>query len=100
VKHILGIPTSKIKTKNIFSIARILISLYRCHFQINNIEKIIFATKNWPIDSHVGYLKHLDLVSSCEAKSILTYELEVEFEDGMECEEFPKLGDMIYLPHY
>jgi len=39
--------------------------------------------------------------SKCwEAKSNLTNELEVEFEDGMECEEFPKLGDMIYLPHY
>jgi hypothetical protein len=45
-------------------------------------------------------LNHLDLVNAFEVKSDLTNELEVEFEDGTECEEFPKVGDMIYLPHY
>lgn len=49
---------------------------------------------------HVGCLNHLDLVNACEAKSDSTNELEVEFEDGMECEESPKVGDMIFLPHY
>jgi hypothetical protein len=45
-------------------------------------------------------LNHLNLVNACEAKSNLIDELKVEFEDGMECEEFPKVGDMIYLPYY
>jgi hypothetical protein len=96
----MGIPTSQIKTKIIFSIARILISLYICHFQTNNIEILNFVTKNWRIDSCIGCLKHLDLINTCEAKSNLINQLEVEFEDGMECEEFPKVGDMIYLPCY
>ncbi len=77
-----------------------MISLYICHFQTNNIENLFFVTKNWQIDLCIGCLKHLDLVSTCEAKSNLIDELEVEFEDGMECEGFPKVGDMIYLPCY
>jgi len=37
------------------------------------------------------------LANACEAKSNLIDELEVKFENGMELEEFSKVGDMDYL---
>jgi hypothetical protein len=42
-------------------------------------------------------LNHVDLVGACEAKYDLINELEVEFENKVECEEFPKVGDINYL---
>jgi hypothetical protein len=39
----------------------------------------------------------MDLASAHEANFDLTYELEAEFEDGMEHEDFLEVGDIHYL---
>jgi hypothetical protein len=99
MKYILGIPTSQIKIKITFSIIEILTLLHICHFQINDLDKLIFVSKTWSTNLHIGcLLKHEDLASACEEKSNLTDELEVKFENGMEVEKFSKVGDMDYLP--
>jgi hypothetical protein len=87
-RQILGIPASQIETKKIFSIAGILTTLKRCQLQIDNLDKLIFVHKNWPFDLHVGCLKPSDLATICEAKSDLTKELDVEFVDEVEHEEY------------
>jgi hypothetical protein len=43
-------------------------------------------------------LKHIDLANAHEIEFDLTYELEAEFEDGMEHEDFLEVDDMHYLP--
>jgi hypothetical protein len=69
-----------------------------CNFclQIDNLHKLIFVDKSWPTYLCIGCLKHIYLASACETKSDLTNEL----EDKTECEEFPKVGDMNYVPQY
>jgi hypothetical protein len=95
----LGIPTSQIKIKIIFSIIEILTLFHKCHSQINDLNKLIFVNKTWSTNFHIGcLLKHEDLASACEAKSNLTDELEVKFENGMELEKFSKVSDTDYLP--
>jgi hypothetical protein len=42
-------------------------------------------------------LNHVDLVSACEAKFELINDLEVEIENKVECEEFPKVANINYL---
>ncbi len=69
VKYILGIV--KFEIENFFSLAKIFINLRRCHLQfLKNLEKLIFANKNWSNDTIMGpnnlvqlidfelYLKH------------------------------------------
>jgi len=46
---ILGIVSSQIEIENIFSLARILTSLKRCKLQIENLDKLIFVSQNWPM---------------------------------------------------
>jgi hypothetical protein len=50
VREILGIVDSQKKFEKIFSLARILTNLRRCHLQLKNLEKFIFMNKNWPND--------------------------------------------------
>ncbi len=40
------------------------------------------------MDLHVGCYKHFDLVNACEVKYGLIDELEGDFDDGVEHEEF------------
>jgi hypothetical protein len=40
----------------------------------------------------------MDLLGAHEAEFDLTYELEAEFENGMEHEDFLEVGGMHYLP--
>ncbi len=81
----MGIPTSQIKIKIIFSIIEILTLFLKCHFQTNDLDKLIFINKTWSANLQIGcLLKHEDLATACEAKSNLTNELEVKFENGME----------------
>jgi hypothetical protein len=47
-RHIFGILASQIKTKHIFSITTILTMLWRCCFQTENVDKLIFVHKNQP----------------------------------------------------
>jgi hypothetical protein len=79
------------------SIIGITISLCKCCLQIDNLHKLIFVNKNWPTYLFVHFLNHVDLVSACEAKFDLINDLEVEFENKAECEEFPKVADINYL---
>ncbi len=95
----MGIPTSQIKIKITFSIIEILILFRKCHFQTNDLDKLIFINKTWLANLHMGcLLKHVDLASACEAKSNLTDKLEVKFENGIKLEKFSKVDDMDYLP--
>ncbi len=48
---------------------------------MKNMDKLTFFHKNQPFDSWIGCLKHIDVVSACEAESDLMVELEAEFED-------------------
>jgi hypothetical protein len=53
--HIIGILTIQIAVENIFSIVGILMALCRCHLQIENLDKVIIANKNWPYDLWTNY---------------------------------------------
>jgi hypothetical protein len=57
------------------------------------LDKFIFAHKNLPSDLHVGCLKPFDLAVVYEAKSDLIDELDAEFVDEVECEEYAN-GDL------
>jgi len=84
----LGIPISHIEFGRIFSIDKVLRALKRCWLQTNNLDKLIFFHKNWPFDLRVGCLKPFDLVVVCKVKFDLTNELDIEFMDEMEREEY------------
>jgi hypothetical protein len=51
---ILGIVCSQIEIEFFFSLAEILTNLRRCHLQSNNLNKIIFVSKNRPSGHRVG----------------------------------------------
>jgi len=76
VKQILGIFESQIETKRILSLARILISLKRCHLQLKNLEILIFFKKNWPNDPKIGCKSPSSLVDLIETN----LNLEEKFE--------------------
>jgi len=56
-------------------------------------DKLMFVHKNWPFNPCVGYLKPYDLVTICEVKFDLINELDAEFVDEMEHEEYA-YGDL------
>jgi hypothetical protein len=45
-RHILGIVGFQIGMEDIFSLVGILINLRRCHLQLENLEKLIFVSRN------------------------------------------------------
>jgi hypothetical protein len=45
-KHIIRILGSQIETKRVFSLARVLTTLWRCHLQVENLDRIITIVKN------------------------------------------------------
>jgi hypothetical protein len=53
------------------------------------IYKLIFVSKNWLSNPHVGCLKCFDFAFICELNLDLIKELDVEFENKMKCEKFP-----------
>ncbi len=53
-KQILGIVGSQIETKKILSLAEILTSLRKCCLQSENLDKLIFVSKNWANDPRIG----------------------------------------------
>jgi hypothetical protein len=71
VRHILCIVGSQIKTKIIFSLVGIFTNLRRCCLQSNNLDKIIFISKNWPNDPRVGCSSPSSLIELIEANVIL-----------------------------
>ncbi len=70
----------QIETKQIFSVTRILTSLYRCRLGIRNLKQLVIISKNWPNDPCFG----------CEAlilkvKSFDDFEdIKVDFLDQIE----------------
>jgi hypothetical protein len=50
----LGIVGSQIEIERIYFLVDILTNLMRCHLQTNNLERLIFISKNWPNDFMVG----------------------------------------------
>ncbi len=63
--------------------ARIAINLRRCHLLSDNLEKIIFVSKNWPSDPEVGCSSPSSLIQLIGANLALEGELEqyeAEFE--------------------
>jgi hypothetical protein len=53
VCQILRIVGSEIFIERIFSLARILIHLKKCHLQSENLENLFFVNKNWSNDCKV-----------------------------------------------
>lgn len=51
-----------------FFIIWILTWLYRCHFQIENFDKLIFVNNNCPLDLCIGCCKHFHLASALRSK--------------------------------
>ncbi len=97
VKHILSILASQIKIEKIFLIVGLLTSFHKCHFQTNNLNKLLFFNNNLPPNSRIDYLKHVNLANTCDEWFNLIDELEAKFEDGVKCWEFLKVEDMNYL---
>lgn len=84
--QILGIVGWKIKTKMIFSIAHIFTNLKICHLQSKNLEKLIFANKNWLNDERIGCKYCNDLVKFIEMDEQSKQKLE-EFEHEFKQDE-------------
>jgi hypothetical protein len=53
-----------------------------------------FVGKNWPKNSHIGWLLEACGLDKC----MWTNELKAKFVDGVECEEFLEESDINYLP--
>jgi hypothetical protein len=53
-RQILRIIQFQIETKRIFSLVGIFISLRRCHFQLENLDKLIFVNQNWPHNPRIS----------------------------------------------
>lgn len=67
-QHILGILANQIKIKHFFDVFFILIAFQRCHFQIDNMDKLIFFNKIWPLNPQIGCLKSIDFAFTCEVE--------------------------------
>jgi hypothetical protein len=85
-QQILGVIGSQIEIKRIFSLARILTNLRRCHLQIENLKKLIFVNKNWPNDFRIGCKFPSNLVEFLEKDVYFKEELE-KFEGEFERDE-------------
>jgi hypothetical protein len=70
----------EIETKRIFSLAMILMKLKICKLQIDNLNMLIFTSKNWPNDLRVGYYSAYVLIELIEAHVSSLKEYEDEFE--------------------
>jgi hypothetical protein len=77
-RQILGVVGFQIETM-FFSLVEIFINRKRCHLQIVNLEKLIFANKNWPNDPRIGCKSPSNLLEFLERDVNLEVELE-EFE--------------------
>jgi hypothetical protein len=58
----------------------------RCHLLSNNLNKIIFVSKNWPSDPRVGCSSPSSLIELIEADVTLEEELE-QYEGEFEQDE-------------
>jgi hypothetical protein len=51
---------------------------------MENMDKLIFVHQNWPSNSHISYLKPIDVAFACD----LMVELEIEFENQVNNENY------------
>jgi hypothetical protein len=58
----LGIVSSQIETKRVFSIANIYTNLWHFQLDIDNLEMHINIYKNWPDDGQVGGLTSMGAI--------------------------------------
>ncbi len=63
---ILVIFGSQITIERIFYLVGILTNLKRCHLQSNNLDKLIFVSKNWPNGPRVSCSSHINLIMLVE----------------------------------
>jgi hypothetical protein len=66
-KKILEIVGSQIETEKIFSLAEILTSLRKCCLQSENLDKLIFVSKNWANDPRIGCKSPSSLMNFIES---------------------------------
>ncbi len=78
-QQILGIVGSQIETKRIFSLVGIFTNLRRYHLQTENLEKLIFVSKNWPNDAKFGCKSSSDLVKFI----VMDEQLEKELQESL-----------------
>jgi hypothetical protein len=90
VRKILGIVGSQIETLKIFSLAWILTSFRRCRSQSQNLDKLIFVSKNWPNDPRISCKSLFSLVDFIDNDLNLEKRL-VEFEGAFERDEVVEL---------
>lgn len=90
VRLILGISTSQIEIEKVFFIVEMFITIRRCWLQTKNLDNLICVNKNWPHDPYVRCPKVFDFTFACEAELDLIEELDVEFTNEVQCEEFSK----------
>jgi hypothetical protein len=67
-------------------LAGIITNLRRCHLQSNNLDKILFVSKNWASDPRVGYSSPSSLIELIEVNLALEEELE-QYEGEFEQDE-------------
>ncbi len=84
--QILSIVGSQIETIRFFPLTCIFTNLNRCCLQSNNLEKMIFVSKNWPSDPKVGCKSPSNLVELIQRDLDFEDELE-EFEGSFEWDE-------------
>jgi hypothetical protein len=60
--------------------------LKRCKLQLDNLEKLVLMSKNWPNDARVGCKAPNNMIDSIDFESNLKYELN-EFESSFERDE-------------
>ncbi len=66
VKQILGIVGSQIEMERIFSLVGTFASHKECILQSKNLDKLIFANRNWPNDPRIGCKSPSNLVELFE----------------------------------
>jgi hypothetical protein len=77
--QILGILGLEIETKKIFSLTNRLTNLRRCDLQLNNLERLIFMSKNWPNHLRIDFNRPSNLVEMIE-KDLNFEEFKSSFE--------------------
>ncbi len=64
--QILGIVSSQIEIEKIFSLVGMFANLKKCRLQLDNLNKLIFVTKNWPNDPRVSCSSPSSLIELIE----------------------------------
>jgi hypothetical protein len=82
----LGIVGSQIKIERIYTLVGILTNFRKCHWQIENLKKLIFVNKNWFNDLKIGCKPPSNLVEFLKRDIDWEEELE-EFEGEFEKDE-------------